>query len=409
VAPVLELSTPPAWKDVSRWYAGLCGDGQELTPALAGLVAELTAGKATQEDRIRALFFWTARNIRYVQTAFTGEKAGFRPASADQTLARKYGVCRDKAQLLVTLLRAIGEDAHLALINIGARWDASIPGIQFDHAIAAIRRADGAFSFLDPTAEHTRQYLPWSDQGKYALVCTGQGEDIQVTPVAPPVENRMDITLETILGGDGALAAQVVLAPTGICDQILREALDALPPARRESFFSTGIARAFPGAVIKDLRLPDPDDLEVPLRVSFTLAVPRQGVRAVHELVFTTPGQGGGLDLVLPGLLADATAPRRRYPLELAATVESRVRETVTLPAGYRVRTLPGPVALKAGGASLARTCVAAGAGLFYAEDFSAAERDYAGAAYQGLRRLLELRSRLRDGKVILFRPGGGR
>jgi hypothetical protein len=409
VSPVLAVSTIHGWREVSRWYAGLCRDGQALTPALAGLVAEVTAGRRTQEDRIRALFLWTTRHIRYVETTYTGAKAGFKPASAEQTYERKYGVCRDKAQLLVTLLRAIGEDAHMVLINIGARLEVAVPGIEFDHAIAAIREADGSFRFLDPTAEDSRQYLPGSDQDHYALVCTAQGEDIQATPLAPPAENRMDIALDTVLGADGSLAARVRLTPTGICEEDLRERLRGLPPAQREMFFSTGIGREFPGAVVRDLRLPDLDDLEAPLRVSFTLAVPRQGIRSGNQLVFTTLGQGGKLDLVLADLLPEDLAPQRRHPLVLDATLESRIRETVRLPPGYRVRALPGPVALKAEASGLERTCRTGPEGLLYAEDFSASARYYSGASYRGLRRALERRGRLRDGKVILFRRGGER
>ena len=45
----------------------------------------------------------------------------------------------------------------------------------------------------------------------------------------------------------------------------------------------------------------------------------------------------------------------------------------------------------------------AAPQGLGYQEAFSASQLYYTGSAYQGLRRLLEQRGRLRDGKVILI------
>jgi len=402
VTPVLALSTIARWQDVSRWFARLSSDGQQMTPELTRLVAEVTAGKTTQEAKIQALYFWSARNIRYVETAFTGEKAGFKPVSAEQTYQRKYGVCRDKAQFLVTLLRSIGVDAYNVLITSGVRRDVDIPGIQFNHAIVAIRRVGGSFSFLDPTAEDSRQYLPYSDQYKYALVCTPEGEDIQSTPLAPPSENRMDISLETVLGADGALGTKVVMEPTGIYDLVFRQYLNSMPPARREMFFTTLAGRILPGGSLKDLVLPDLDDLNHPVRMSFTLSAPDQGTRAGDYLVFTTPGQGGRLDLLLGSLLAGATAPRRTYPLMLEATVESRIRETIKLPPGYTVRSLPAPVDLKDGGAALSRSCVAAQDGLAYAETFTASAIYYSGAAYQGLRHLLEQRGRLRDGKIIL-------
>ena len=406
VTPVLALSTISSWKDVSSWYAKLTRDGQKMTKPLERLVAQVTAGKTSQEAKIEALLFWVSRNIRYVETSFTGDKAGFKPASAEQTYQRKYGVCRDKAQFLVTLLRSIGVDADVVLITAGVRTDVDIPNTQFNHAITAIRRADGSFSFLDPTAEDSRQYLPYSDQYKYALVCTDPGQDIQSTPLAPPSDNRMDITLETVLGADGSLGAKVVMEPTGIYDLVFREYLNGLPPARREMFFSSIASRIFPGAVVTALKLPDLDDLNAAVRMSFTLAVPNQGTQAGPYLVFTTPGQGGRLDLLLPSLLSGASAPERQYPLELPATVESRIRETVKLPPGTSVRSLPTALEVKDGGAALTRTCVATAAGLVYSEDFSASALYYSGASYQGLRRLLEQRSRLRDGKVILVQGG---
>ena len=402
VTPVLALSTIATWQDVSRWFANLASDGQKMTPELTRLVADVTAGKTTQEAKIQALYFWSARNIRYVETAFTGEKAGFKPVSADQTFQRKYGVCRDKAQFLVTLLRSIGVDAYNVLITSGVRRDVDIPGIQFNHAIVAIKRADGTFSYLDPTAEDSIQYLPYSDQYKWALVCTPKGEDIQSTPLAPPSENRMDITLDTVLGADGRLGSKVVMEPTGIYDLVFRQYLNSMPPARREMFFTTLAGRILPGGSLSDLVLPDLDDLNAPVRMSFTLSAPDQGTRAGDYLVFTTPGQGGRLDLLLGSLLAGATAPTRTYPLMLEATVQSRIRETIKLPAGYTVRSLPGPVDLKDGGAALTRTCVATPDGLSYDEAFTASAIYYSGSAYQGLRHLLEQRGRLRDGKIIL-------
>jgi hypothetical protein len=404
VTPMLAISTIPKWQDVSRWYYNLSKDGQTMTPELERLVAQVTAGKATQEAKIQALFFWASRNIRYVETAFTGEKAGFKPVSAEQTWQRKYGVCRDKAQFLVTLLRSIGVDAYNVLITAGVRRDVDLPGIQFNHAIVAIRRADRSFTFLDPTAEDSRQYLPYSDQYKFALVCTPEGEDIQSTPVAPPADNRMDITLDTTLSADGGLESKVVMEPTGIYDLVFRQYLNSMPPAQREHFFTTLAGRFLSGGSLKDLVLPDLDDLNASVRMSFTLSAPDQGTRAGDYLVFTTPGQGGRLDLLLGSLLSGATAPERHYPLMLEAAVESRIRETIKLPPGYTVRSLPAAVDLKESGASLTRSCAAVPGGLAYDEVFSTSDLYYSGSAYQGLRRLLEQRGRLRDGKVILMR-----
>jgi hypothetical protein len=219
----------------------------------------------------------------------------------------------------------------------------------------------------------------------------------------------MDITLRTVLGADGSLAAQVVMQPTGIYDLVFRQFLNSMAPARREMFFNTLAGRILPGGSLSGLALPDLDDLNAPVRMSFTLQAPDQGTRAGDFLVFTTPGQGGRLDLLLGSLLSGATTAHRAYPLKLEATVQSRVSETIHLPPGYTVRSLPAPVDLQAGGASLTRACAPGPQGLAYFEAFTASAVRYSGEAYQDLRRLLDQRGRLADGKVILMRQGGAK
>jgi hypothetical protein len=407
VSPVLAVSTIPDWKAVSRWYAGLCEEGQKMTPELEKLVAQITAGKTTQEDKIRALYYWASREIRYVETTMSGEKAGLKPVSAAQTYERKYGVCRDKAQFLVTLLKSIGVDASVTLITSGIRQDVDLPGIQFNHAIVAIRRADGHFSFLDPTAEDSRQYLPSSDQYKFALVCTKQGEDIQSTPIAPPSENRMDIAVDTTLGADGSIRSRVVMSPTGIYDMVFRQFLNSMPPAKREMVFKAIAGQLMPGASLSDFSLPDLNDLEAPVRMAFTMSAPAQGIQAGTYLMFTTPAQGGRFDLLLGSLMSGATSPQRRYPLQLAATVQSLIREQIHLPEGYAVRSLPEALEVKGPGSMLARRVESNSQGLSYTEDFTASQMYYSGEAYDALRTQLGQRVRLRDGKVILVRQGG--
>jgi hypothetical protein len=409
VTPVLAVSTIPDWKHVSRWYAGLCKDGQKMTPELEKLVHDVIAGKHDQEDQIRALYYWVAKNIRYVETSYSGEKAGFKPATAEQTFQRKYGVCRDKAQFLTTLLRDIGVDAYPTLITSGVRQDVDIPGIQFNHAIVAIRRADGTFTFLDPTAEDSREYLPYSDQDKFALVCTPEGEDIQSTAIAPPAENRMDISLETTLGAKGEVSTKVVMNPSGYDELAFRSYLNSMAPASREMLFKSVAGKLLPGASLTEFSLSNLDDLNTPVRMAFTMSAPGQGIQAGDYLVFTTPGQGGRLDLILGSLLEGASSGQRRYPLELESTADSRIRDTIHLPRGYIPRSLPDPLKAKANGVSLSSRFEAAGGGLVYAEDFTVSKLYFSGADYQALRGLLQQRGRLRDGKVILVRAGGAK
>jgi hypothetical protein len=76
-----------------------------------------------------------------------------RPHDAAQVLDQRFGDCKDKAVLLVSLLRALGVEAEPALVNTwsGGHTSSSPPSASaFNHAIVHLRR-DGSDLWLDPT------------------------------------------------------------------------------------------------------------------------------------------------------------------------------------------------------------------------------------------------------------------
>ena len=76
------------------------------------------------------------KEVRYTGLEF-GE-AALQPQTATEVLKRHYGDCKDKAAMLVAMLRAEGIDADMALVDSGPGVDLTpeLPGMnQFDHAI----------------------------------------------------------------------------------------------------------------------------------------------------------------------------------------------------------------------------------------------------------------------------------
>ena len=251
--------------------------------------------------------------------------------------------------------------------------------------------------------------MPFSDQYKFALVCTPEGEDIQSTPVTPPQDNRLDVALDTSVSEEGALISHISLNPSGIYDFIFRSFLNRVPPAQREMIFKSVVGQAIPGANLTDFQLSNLDDLNAPVKLTFSISARNQVIHAGDYLLFTTPGQGGRLDFLLRSILSGATAEQRRFPLELPATLESRIHETVKLPDGYTPRSLPEPLSREQGGAAISRAFVTTASGLDYTEDFKTSDLYFSGTAYHGLRELLSQKDKLQDGKVILVRQGGAK
>jgi hypothetical protein len=80
------------------------------------------------------------------------------PHAPSVVVERRFGDCKDKSLLLVTILRYLGVTAHPALVHTRLRHtiDSRLPSpIQFDHVIVRAE-LDGAVLWLDPTRRAER-------------------------------------------------------------------------------------------------------------------------------------------------------------------------------------------------------------------------------------------------------------
>ena len=180
----LWVSTLPDWKFVSRWYWNLSKPHLDaLSPELRQKVVELTAGKDDAMERVKALFYYVSKAIRYMGVTPEKDRPGFEPHDVCLTFEKKYGVCRDKAGLLVAMLRTAGFEAYPVLTSVGNKRDPGIPDYFFNHAIVAVSLKPGQYILMDPTDENTRDLLPAEEADQSYLVCRPEGENAELSPV----------------------------------------------------------------------------------------------------------------------------------------------------------------------------------------------------------------------------------
>jgi hypothetical protein len=150
------------WEGVGRWYDRLVAEVPRNAAAVRDKARELTAGKTSPREKAEALVAFARRQVRYV--AVEVGIGGFRPSAPQEVLERRWGDCKDKAFLLVDLLREAGIQAWPVLIQGGEtdRVDREFPSPnQFNHAIVAVSPEGlglaedapvaGGYLFLDAT------------------------------------------------------------------------------------------------------------------------------------------------------------------------------------------------------------------------------------------------------------------
>jgi tetratricopeptide (TPR) repeat protein len=140
----VHLTSVKSWPQVEQWYAGLMKKQLREDDEIKQLARKLTAGLASPSDQIQALYRYASRDVRYVGVELG--RSAYEPHSPPETMRNKYGDCKDKAALLVSLLNAIGIPAHLAIVrpNYDGPVNLSLPGpAQFNHAIVYVPRDTG--------------------------------------------------------------------------------------------------------------------------------------------------------------------------------------------------------------------------------------------------------------------------
>lgn len=341
----LLLSTIPDWETLSKWYWNLSKPRLDaVNPAMKSKVRELTSGLTGRQDQIEAIFRFVSQEVRYMGITIEHEAPGYEPHNSSLTFDNRYGVCRDKAALLVSMLRLAGFEACPVLIYVGPKKDPEVPQPWFNHAITAVRNEDGSWQLMDATNENTRDLLPAYLSNRSYLVAAPQGEPLRTSPVVPPEQNLLSIDVEAALDESMTITAKAVFSFNGINDTAYRGRLAALKPEEREPYFEERLKQALGAARLTRLEI-RPDnvrDTSEPLSVALDFQLENALAAGPDESLLQIPtlinhfglfgrviGDGIGLD-------------QRRYPLYTEFTCG--VAETVRLDlgrSGLRSAVLP--------------------------------------------------------------------
>ena len=225
--PSVTFSTGDSWRQIAETY-GKVVDKQIAGADLKSLVSKLTAGKAPRDAKAATILQYLNREVRYTGVEF-GE-AALMPHSLSETLARKYGDCKDKASLLVAMLRAANIPAYVALLNAGSREDITpgLPGMgMFDHAIVYVpgNVPGDADLWIDATDEYARLgEIPIADQDRFALIVRSGGDSLVRIPATSPQDNALIEKREIFLAENGPAKIVETSLPHGSIESSYRRA-----------------------------------------------------------------------------------------------------------------------------------------------------------------------------------------
>jgi transglutaminase-like putative cysteine protease len=339
VAPYLHISTYASWRDVGAWYWRLVEEQMVPDESIRKAARSVLEPGMSDIEKVRAIHGLVVTGTRYVGLEFGIH--GFQPYKVTQVLARKFGDCKDKATLMIALLREAGLDAELVLLRTrrGGRIEPAPASLAvFDHAIAYVPKLD---VYLDGTAEFSGvAELPSQDQGVTVLRVGPRGSTLTETPVLPSSQNRAVRRWTAVLQASGEARVTERLTITGQAAPEWREHYQT-PGERLDRYAKVWNGR-YPGATLVSVDMPAIEDRNQPVVVDAVAAVPRLGQAGARA------ADGTPTEIELAVTVRDADFSRtyarlseRKEDLIIAYPWQHDEELVFRLPAGWEVASLP--------------------------------------------------------------------
>jgi len=325
----VHVSTYQSWDALGRWYWGLVKDQLDLDEETRRLARDITKDKTTDLDRVKAVYEWVIKNTRYVALEFG--IYGFKPRRCVQTVNRGWGDCKDKATVIVTLLRELGIDAKLVIVRTGMRGDfhSKLPSLApFDHAIAYVPSLD---LYLDGTAEYTgATELPVMDREALALLILDGDAKVVRLPGVRSADNVVGREIHVDLKKNGAAQVSIGYGVRGYAAPGFRARYEA--KATLKDRLSADLGSEFPGLEIPadGIQTGNLENVDLPVDIRVRGHVPQFARPEGSELSLPVTVQA---DLTT----SYASQSKRKQDVRIVGFSSREEVTRVTLPAGAKV------------------------------------------------------------------------
>jgi transglutaminase-like putative cysteine protease len=329
------VTTMDSWDDFFSWWKEKIKGKTEPDQAIREKVADLTKGLSNPEEKVEALFDYVKREIRYVSIGFG--KTGYEPEPAPEVFKNKYGDCKDKSTLLISMLKVAGIPAHYVIIPTHSMRQLikEFPyPFQFNHCIVAVEK-DGRYHFIDPVYEYFPVgYLPKSDQNRDVVIYNDNQPLFTRTNLGVPEDNTDYEHQKIVIGKEGSIEGQVTSFGTGPEDASSRWTFGDSTPTRIREAVEKALSERFPGSKLLELAYSEPWNFKEPFKVDMKYRAPQYSTKAADLLIFQIPG-------IRPSCDAAGTQ-KRRYPVVFKTTSLEKREIEFNVPEGFEVYSLPG-------------------------------------------------------------------
>lgn len=332
----LLLSTSPNWEAKSIWFYGVNENYGSFTPTVEVIskVKEILNGAKNELDSISRLTHWVADNIRYCGISM-GEGEGYTLHNAEMNFTDRCGVCKDKAGMLISMLRAAGFKSYAAMTMAGERID-RIPADQFNHSVCVVQKRNGEYQLLDPTwVPNVRELWSSAEQQQAYLMGLPEGADLMYTPVSPSENHYIKITCNDTIDKKGNLSGIISIQAEGQSDNAVRRIFNCRT-SEWQGNLEKELLKIDPRAIINEIKHTDNDKyIEQAVRIEYNYTIPKYAIVDHNNLIFIPFSAKNIFSAAMGELYFNTSLEERNYPFSDRCSRLVEINETTSLPQEY--------------------------------------------------------------------------
>jgi tetratricopeptide (TPR) repeat protein len=322
----------------SRWptqvsnYLHSIRDQLTLSEELRQSAVNLARSATNQAQRIAAIAAFAQTNLTYKAIEF-GRRARL-PNSPATTLQHRYGDCKDHSVLAQQMLKAVGVEASLALVNTSDPVREEMPDLdQFDHMIVHVP----GDRFLDCTAKGGDPSSPWTLNlaGHKALVLDPADPRIVTIAAYPTNASQISIVREIQATNETELALSETIVLEGVHAAWFREYFSHSPPESRRSYLASQFVPA--SSELVSYAMEGLDNPYLPLRITSMSILRGQIQRNERQYSCVLPL---GLEA---NLLEVQPISKRLAPFETSTPLRIATKTSFHVPQNLKPRQYPSP------------------------------------------------------------------
>jgi hypothetical protein len=330
------FSTYQDWNEASQAFSSSFFEAIKPSEEIRKLAEEMAKGASSQEEKIRKIFLFVAKEIRSIRLNF-GE-GGYSVHGAGTVLNNRYGDWKDKSAVLCSLLGAAGVEAFPVLANSEAvPLFEDIPALkQFDCVLVAIPQGDD-YLFLNPFANDSLYGYFLEGKGAKGLVVKPDGVEFRLIHCLPGAGSVSLNEIKGELDLKGGIKGKISCEFSGFFDKMARQQLKDKTEKELQNFYTESVNKLLDEGEATKNSLSDPKDLTKKIVISQEFSGANFGIFQGEIMLINLP-QVPYQFFDLPSMPRLA---KRLYPFRLSDESEITSSVELKIPAGFKPLYFP--------------------------------------------------------------------